>query len=92
MFPDRNDIETSQYIAIRCANMDSPLTLMYRRGCKEPRKHSGQVGWDINGAYLKSEVPWRVSLPDKVFSILDQHLRSWDLYAEFEDVKDPKTR
>ena len=34
--PDRNDIETSQYIAIRCVNVDSPLTPMYRRGCKEP--------------------------------------------------------
>ena len=36
VFPDRNDIETLQYIAIRCVNMDSPLAPMYRRGCKEP--------------------------------------------------------
>ena len=35
-------------------------------------------------------VPRRVE--DKVYPILDQHLACWDLYAEFEDVKDPKTR
>ena len=83
VFPDRNDIETSQYIAIRCVNVVSPLTPMYRRGCKVPDERAEFIvkpydSYDNEQSPVMARKPRVYRVPrrveDKVYPILDQHL------------------
>lgn len=97
-----NNTMTSVFIAIRCLNIDSLMSNVYRDGCAYPEDRAAFVGKRYN-LYGVDKMPivarnprvYRIPsrfFPDTMNPNSIKELCDDDLYAELEDVKDHKTR
>jgi hypothetical protein len=100
-----SDLHPSEYVAVRCRNVNSSDTPMCRPAVGYPEHRSEFIvkPYDHMGVWKNPVVAtnpkvYRVAarldakVDDAIFTIRDHILSEEDLYAEFEDPEDPKTR